>query len=342
MVDVYFDSGTSNSRAYLIQSSSVMDVIDTIDYSIGSKDSSITGSNQMLVKGLKHLYDNLLNNNNILDEAVHHIYASGMVTSPFGIKEVPHISTPVSLELLCKNIVAYYEPDFFKRDIHLIRGVKTIAENYIFDPCLMDEVNNMRGEEVELFGILAQLETFAKTKNIAVFLPGSHTHIVYAEKGEIKDILSTFSGELYHAVSTSTILADSIRSTNDELDEEMVLLGFRDLKEYGITRALYIAHATKIFNVCNNHQRQSYLEGVINGSVVQAFDSRLKNKWSGINKILIASNSTRIARIYEILLKEMQNEIGISIMIASERQGFAVKGFMEILKMIEQQRRMRS
>lgn len=329
MYNVYFDSGTSNTRAYLLKD---YDIIDVVKKNIGSKDSSIAGSNRVLIKGLKELYDQLLENNKIDDNQIEGIYASGMITSPFGIKEVPHLSTPISLEKLYKGIYTHYEPEFFKRDIHLIRGVKTIPDGFTADRYNIGDVNNMRGEEIEIFGILSGLPDEWKKGNTAIFLPGSHTHVAYVKQGVLHDILSNFSGELYHAISTSTILSNSIQCDTDELDEEMVLLGFRNLKEYGINRALYIGHATKIFNACNNLERKSYLEGVINGGVVSAFEYTVRKKWNGIDKILITGSSNNMTRVYEIILKETQLKADVSAIIASGKQSFAVKGFIEMLK----------
>ena len=230
MYNIYFDSGTSNTRVYLLKDYYLVDVLKK---NIGSKDSSIAGSNIVLLKGLRELYGQLLENNKICEEQIEGIYASGMVTSPFGIKEVPHLSTPISLEKLYDGIYTYHETKFFNRDIYLIRGVKTIPDNVYADRYNISSINNMRGEEIEIFGMLSELPDRWKKENIAVFLPGSHTHVAYVRQGVLHDILSTFSGELFYAISTSTILSNSIHCDSDQFDEEMALLGFRNLKILG-------------------------------------------------------------------------------------------------------------
>jgi 2-keto-3-deoxy-galactonokinase len=328
MYNVYFDSGTSNTRAYLLKDNHVVDVIKK---NIGSKDSSIAGSNLVLIKGLKQLYDELLANNKLEDKEIKGVYASGMVTCPFGIEEVPHLSTPISLQKLYDGIYTHYEFQLFKRDIHLIRGAKTITDDFKVDKYNIPTVNNMRGEEIEIFGILSELPDKWRKGDIAIFLPGSHTHIAYVKQGVLHDILSTFSGELYHAISTGTILSSSIQCGIDELDEEMVLLGFRNLKEYGLNRAIYIAHAMKIFNVSNNLERKSYLEGVITGGVTLVFEKAIQEKWYAIDKVIVAGNNN-IAKVYEITLKEIDQKVDVMTLVASGKQSFAVKGLLEILK----------
>jgi 2-keto-3-deoxy-galactonokinase len=305
--------------------------MDTIKKSIGSKDSSIAGNNNILIKGLKQLYDQLLDNNRLKDKEISDIYASGMVTCPFGIKEVPHLSTPISLKKLCAGIYTHYEAELFKRDVHLIRGAKTITDDFESNKYNISAVNNMRGEEIEIFGILSELSDEWKKGTIAIFLPGSHTHIAYIRQGVFHDILSTFSGELFYAIATSTILSGSIQSDVNALDEEMVSYGFNGLKEYGINRALYIAHAMKIFNASDSIERKSYLEGVINGGIVLAFEKTIKQKWGQVDKVIIAADHN-IAKVYQILLEQITPKLNIMPMHASGKESFAVKGFIEILK----------
>lgn len=328
MYNVYFDSGTSNTRAYLIKDYTAMDAVKR---NIGSKDVSIARDHTVLIEGLKELYDQLLRKNELTDTDVRGIYASGMVTGPFGIKEVPHVSTPVSLKKLCDSIYTHYESGVFKRNIYLIRGAKTVAEDYRVNSKNIADVNNVRGEEIELFGLLAKLPEDLINASLAVFFPGSHTHIAYVKQGVLQDILSTFSGELFYAISSGTILSSSIESESGSLDEEMIRYGFRRLKEYGINRALYIAHAMKVFDVSDNLRIKSYLCGIVNGSTVAAFEKVMAEKWKEVDSIIVAGSNEMIG-INEILLKEAIKNVEIMTIFASEKDSLAVKGFLEILK----------
>ena len=325
MYNIYFNSGTSNTRIYLVKD---FKVVDFLEKNVGSKDSSILGSNIVLLKGLKELYDSILNNNNLSDNNINRVYASGMVTSPFGIKEVSHITVPVSIKRLYDTIYKYYEPDFFKRSIYLIRGVKTIGEDFVANRYNISSINNMRGEEIETFGMLSMVKEDWKEDGVSVFLPGSHTHIVYIKHGSIKDILSTFSGELFYAVSTSTILATSIDSKTDKIDEEMLLMGFQALKEYGINRALYLVNTMKIFSKLDKVEKTSFLEGVIMGGVILAFEKILEDKWMDIKGIAIVGNN-------KILMKKLNRYIPVNTFQQPEKESFAVKGFLELIRMEE-------
>ncbi len=328
MYNIYFDSGTSNTRIYLIENDQIRDKSKA---NIGSKDSSITGNNDILIKGLKDLYSKILEKNNLKDNDIKNIYASGMITSPFGIKEIPHLSTPVSLKKLFNNLSTYYEPDYFQRNIKLVRGVKTISDDFKINEKNINSINNMRGEEIEIFGILSLLNSSWVNSNLCIFMPGSHTHIAYMKNRVMEDILSTFSGELFHALKESTILSSSI-DFKVPTDKEMIKLGFENLQEYGINRALYLANTMQIFSDFSNSKKTSYLEGVINGGVVLAFKKILNNKWKQAEKVVIAGNNN-IAEIYNLLVKHSNLELQVKNISSPDQGSFALEGLKQLLKL---------
>lgn len=326
---VYINLGTSNARIYLIRN---YEVVYGDKMNIGSKDVSINGDNGILIRTLKKMYDKLLDENKITDSEIFSIYASGMITSPYGLVEISHQSTPLSLNKLAENIHTHYEDKLFERNIHLIRGVKTITENFDVDSYSISNVNNMRGEEIEILGIISKLPSEI-TGNSVIILPGSHTHIAYVKEGSLNDILSTFSGELYFALSESTILSGSLKTDNQALDNDMVSWGYESLEKYGISRALYMAHAMKIFEANSNLMRKSFLEGVITGGVVQALLENIDSKWIDVRNIVIAGN-IRISSAYEIILQKTRKNLNISIAEPEPNIGFAAEGMIEILRMV--------
>jgi len=323
---VYFDSGTTNTRAYLVKDGIILDMVKS---GIGSKDSSIASSNLVLLEGLKKLYDELLHRNSMNESQIADIYASGMVTSPFGIKEVPHISTPVSQKKIFDSIYIHHEALFFNREIKLIRGVKTVAPDFKADTDSIAEVNNMRGEEIEVFGIIPNLNPQWENEDIAVFFPGSHTHVALIKNRELVDIWSTFSGELFHAVTTETILSNSVSVAGSAIDPKLALLGLKNLNKYGFNRALYICHAMKIFNAADNLQRKSYLEGVIAGGIIFGFKQIAEQKWRGVTRIVLAGRKS-LTNIYEILLTDTMPYCEITTITVDEKNSLAVQGFISI------------
>lgn len=119
---VYYDSGTSNSRIYLLDDQFQVRYTERVN--VGSKDTSITGSNLKLLQGLKRLYDGMLSATGISESQVTGIYASGMITSPYGLLEVPHKVIPISVEEMADSIVSFYEDQLFHREICLVAGTE--------------------------------------------------------------------------------------------------------------------------------------------------------------------------------------------------------------------------
>lgn len=325
----YFDSGTTYSRIFLVDEKNIVDVEKK---AIGSKDTSVAQENLILVEELREMYDRLLQRQHLKDRDIQEIYASGMVTSPFGIKEVPHVSLPVSFEELRRQIVSYFEPHYFKRTIHLIPGVKNIGPDSVVVKQNFCDVNSTRGEEFEAFGIISNLRRNVKAETAVLILPGSHTQMLYIKNEKICDVLSTMWGELFFAISQNTILSNSMIRGNYQVDEEMLLTGFSYLQEYGFSRAIYMVNTMQIFTDISNVRKTSYLEGIITGGVLQALQWQLKNKWLDVDRIIVGA-SPHITHIYELLLEEMKLGKQISKVVSDELRSFSVQTFLKLIEM---------
>ena len=100
MLKFYFDSGTTNSRLYVLDDKNT--IIYKSEKSVGSKDVSITGNKKLLAQELSGMY---FEAKKILQyNGEDTVWMSGMVTSPNGILEVPHIEAPAGKEELAKNV----------------------------------------------------------------------------------------------------------------------------------------------------------------------------------------------------------------------------------------------
>ena len=89
MINVYFDSGTTNSRIFVLEGGRILyhDKAGT-----GCRDAALAGDPSILTRALRRLYQNALDTLHIKDEQVRGIYLSGMATSPSGLQEVEHLS----------------------------------------------------------------------------------------------------------------------------------------------------------------------------------------------------------------------------------------------------------
>lgn len=234
MINVYFDSGTTNSRIFVLEGGHVLyhEKAGT-----GCRDAALAGDSSILTRALWRLYQNALDTLHIKDEQVQGIYLSGMATSPSGLQEVEHLSLPAGLRELRENIVSYRENSFFHRELLLIPGLKTCARGVTVSPEEAFLVNNVRGEETEILGILCE----TGLTDCVVLLPGTHTQAAVVENGRITDLLSTVTGELYGAILQDTIIGSSIEE--GPLSTEWVKKGVQALRRFGFNRALYITRS---------------------------------------------------------------------------------------------------
>ena len=92
MYIVYYDSGTTNTRAYLIKDGRIA---GRLERQVGARNSALMQDNAVLVRELRDRFDALLEDAHIYNEEVAHIYLSGMISSPSGLVEVEHLPVPV-------------------------------------------------------------------------------------------------------------------------------------------------------------------------------------------------------------------------------------------------------
>lgn len=331
MHNIYMDVGTSNIRAHLIKG---FKLIDTETINVGTKDSAITGSNHVLLSSMKECYDKLLVNSELQDRDIKGLWASGMVTNTFGIIEVEHISVPLDVHKLLNRIYTHYEDIFFSKEMMLIRGAKTAQPGTVVTTDNIDRMNNVRGEEIEVIGMVAT-GILPQDKDCVVISPGSHTHFCYVVNGAIVDIVSNFTGELNYAIKKNTILSGELSDKDIDMEPEYVNMGYQNLKHYGICRALYIIHATRVFNVCTDEVRSQILAGIISGSVIDLLAIKIAEDWKAVKKIVIIGGKSYIES-YRILCESIIPHIPVQVVHGNEGNSFALCGFLELLRLTKE------
>lgn len=318
---LYYDSGTSNTRAYLLDRD--FSVLDTAKTAVGSKDSAIAGSNRVLIEGLWGLYNRMLSANGLEEGDISAIYASGMITCAYGLKEVPHLVLPVTVEGLAGQLVPFLEDTLFHREIVLVPGLKTVHDDITF-------VNNMRGEEIEVVGALDELQRLGAPRDLAMILPGSHTHVTCLQGEQITGILSNFTGELFHAIQKETILSPVLQWDGSPPDREMVLKGYENLEKFGFNRALYICRAMDAFGKGTPAQRFSYGEGVILGGVRQSLEYYCKHFWTACRTAVLVSDEF-MYQLFSILLEDSPCIDRVLWLPISAEKSYGVSGLKKIL-----------
>jgi len=327
MFRIYMDSGTSTTRAYLIKGN---EALDEVSAKVGTKDSAIRGSNDVLLSAMYGCYKELTNKNSLNDADIREIWMSGMVTNNFGLVEAEHTSLPVDAKKLANTAYVHNETKFFTREVHLVRGAKTAQPGQSIDINNIADINTVRGEEIEAIGLAASTEV-PLGSDCVMISPGSHTHMLRIQNGAIIDISSNFTGELSHAIKTQTILGGELSPDPVEMREEYVLLGLKYLTEYGINRSLHIIHATRVLNVLTDNVRSQVFEGLIRGGVIRLLAKKISKDWLGVQNVIILGGKP-YTRAYEILCRHLlPHDIKINL-INNVTESYALRGFFEIIK----------
>ncbi len=305
---ITIDAGTSNLRIRIIESNKV---IFELKENYGVK----IGKDKFQEK-LYALLKECIKKNNLKIEEVE-IVASGMITSSLGLLEVEHIHVPVSLKKLAENIV---KVKFFEFEISLIPGIK--VEKEYFKNENIKSVDVIRGEEVEVFGILDQIDTMEPT---LIILPGSHNKFIEVKDGEIINFLTTMSGEIYDVMTKHTILKNSVNETfADEIDRRFLLLGNEIGRRYNLNQGSFVLRGMDLVGNFSINEKANYLLGLIlSGDILSLEKNGYLERYK---RIVIAGGNVIAKGIFE-LLKELKLNINIKMIIASD---LSVKGALKI------------
>lgn len=321
---VYIDSGTTNSRLYLVEEG---EVTSAKVREIGTVDNVVSKDPEKLEKSLKESYDNMIRERGLADQEIDGIYMSGMATSKNGICEVDFLPVPIDIQKY-SNKIHMQESPWFGRKVGYLTGIvdrpmqKGTLDN-------VEMFHNVRGEEIELFGIMEDRADIFCGKKAAVIMPGSHTHILYAHNRMITGITSCMGGEMYKAMAGDTILKASVSFRPQKLCAEAIAKGYRMVAEKGINRAIYITRTLDLFTEESQVIRDSYLEGVINAGIVMALENQ--QTAGGLDAVVIAGD-----RVYHEIFGSLIDCSNLKVPVigieAETERSFALSGFLHIMQ----------
>lgn len=220
---ITIDGGTTNTRVSLVENTRV---IASKRISRGAK-AGIDDRDGLKV-ALKEAISSILEENSLSEEDIIKILASGMITSEFGLYEVPHVLAPAGICELHDNMVEVSFPDICSVPFVFIRGVKKLGNK-------LSETDIIRGEETELVGIMEDSDG-----ECVYVLPGSHSKLIKTDShGRIDEFSTMLTGEMIAALSGNTILKDAVDLSISEYDVESLCFGYSYAHENGINNALF-------------------------------------------------------------------------------------------------------
>lgn len=287
---IIIDTGTTNTRIRLVEN---YQIIDTLKYDVGVRDTAITGRLDRLKLSIKTGIEECLARNNRVLKDVDSIIASGMITSELGLVEIPHLIAPVGVEELAKGVVICKFPDIVDKPLYFIPGVK----NRVNEELEISYIDMMRGEEVEAIGITNLYKDFDKLIYIS---PGSHTKFVLIENGKIIRCSTTLTGELLQAISRETVLANSIPDDLiTEINKEYIKKGIESAKKYGFSKTCFLVRIMDLFTQANGNELANFMAGAIGYYDMKVIQEDLEK---GNIEVLIGGKKI-LRELYSLLLE---------------------------------------
>src|SRR5262249_21929033 len=226
-----------------------------------------------LREALRELIDQVCNNarDQGLRQSPECIIAAGMITSPLGLAEVPHVRTPAGLNELAAATRRYSFPEITDLPILLVPGARSGPRQCDHETVGTTDV--MRGEETLCVGLnaLGLLKPQSTLLNL-----GSHWKVIKLDQDtRIESSVTAMTGELIHTAQTQTILASSVPPTRPSvIDRTWLEAGMREQRRSGLSRALFCVRLLDQGSESSPERRLWFLIGVFLASDMDAMRSR--------------------------------------------------------------------
>ncbi len=253
---ILIDGGTTHTRAWAVQGGRVL---AHARVQVGAKDTARDGSTERLRGAVRDLVGEVIAGAPGFDPVL--IGAAGMITSPQGLLDLPHVEAPAGAAELAAGSRQQVLPAIASVPIVFIPGVRS-------GPAQVDggnvlDADFMRGEEVLALGLH---EAPGPLTGGGILLNvGSHWKAIAVDpSGRISGSVSTLSGELIHAVQAQTILSSALPAGRPEaLDPVWIAAGAAAALRSGLSRALYGVRLLEQRSTCNSAERQAFLTGAV-------------------------------------------------------------------------------
>lgn len=292
---VALDSGTSSTRAWLVEDGRV---VGGASSHVGARDVAQGQSRRWLAEQLQHLIQEVVVRHGSDMGSLEAIVGFGMITSELGLEEVEHLSVPAGVEELATAL--YTEAGRALSDagggavaapVYLVPGVRC------GDGGCRGDRDFMRGEETEVMGLLSQGSSQLPLLYVS---PGSHTKLITVDPdGRIVASFTTLTGELVWALHKETILADLLDPRRDDVDLDHALEGAATARRDGLSRALFVARLRNRLDGLAETLCSDLVLGALAGADLEALERR-----GELPGTVAVYGTSGLARIYEALLSD--------------------------------------
>jgi 2-dehydro-3-deoxygalactonokinase len=192
------------------------------------------------------------------------VFAAGMITSPLGLQDVPHVLAPAGVDDLARGAVEFHDTAVAPQPIVLIPGIRTESFNggREGDDTGADSLpfDVMRGEETLVCGLIARGQLGAGS---ALLNASSHWKLIRVDaEGRVAGSRTSLGGEVVHSVQSGTILSASLPAGPlDRVSTHWLEAGARAGRRDGLLRALFGVRLLDQQKLADAPERFSFLAG---------------------------------------------------------------------------------
>jgi 2-dehydro-3-deoxygalactonokinase len=292
---LYIDGGTTRTRAWAVVGDRV---VTSARVSVGARDSAREGSSRRLSEAVRHLVRKVGERCQDQGQPTPVLgVAAGMITSPEGLVEVPHVEAPAGAAELARGAGCHELEDVGPLPIVFVPGIRSGPARAAREDIGRSDV--MRGEEALGVGLA---RAGLLTGGGVLLSLGSHWKAVHVDaEGRITGSTSTLAGELIHAVRSHTILASSVLGDwPPTLPADWVAAGVRRGRDDGLPRALYCVRLLDLRTASGPEDRLAFLVG----ATIAANEEALLPPSSGTSRRVVLAGAPTLATAWEGVIRE--------------------------------------
>jgi 2-dehydro-3-deoxygalactonokinase len=232
------------------------------------------------------------------------LFISGMASASIGLKELPYAALPVDLDgrgiyrerLPGLSFNAEASCSQAELPMYLISGLTTGSDV-------------LRGEEMEILGVMNAPEYTDYQQRAILVLPGTHAKHVQIRDSHIVSFSTYLTGELFSVLTRHSVLSHSVQV--DEEDDNMPPAEFDRVFREGVEDACRLPILHALFRVRARHLlehsppslNRRYLSGLLIGAEMQGLLAGSPRDWP----VLLCADS-ELAALYARALAVLDAE----------------------------------
>ncbi len=237
------------------------------------------------------------------------VVISGMASSSIGWRELPYAVTPFSLN---GTDLSWAELPTIRTDrgqgnkVFLLSGVRTATDV-------------MRGEEVELIGLMSLPEYAELADTCLILLPGTHSKHVDVRNSVLEDFRTYMTGELYEVLGTASVLQHSVvlaehsESASRVDGTEAFIDGLMRAQKGSVLQLLFQVRTNQVLGGIDHGENAYFLSGLLIGTELRDCRDRY-----GLDHPILLHGPTKLRELY----RKAFDELGFQqVRITTEEQG---------------------